>query len=58
MRAREGKTISVNLLIVGFHVEPVTVLEDIEGVDGHRGQDKYQIKDSQCNQQPIEGVLP
>ena len=46
------------LLIISFHVEPVTVLEDTEGVYGNRGEDEYQVKHRQGNQQPIEGVLP
>ena len=46
------------LLIIGFHVKPVLVLEDIEGVYGNRSEDEYQVKHRQGNQQPIEGILP
>ena len=55
---RPEKFMKTILLIISFHVEPVLVLEDIEGVNRNRSEDEYQIKHCQGNQQPIEGVFP
>ena len=52
------KTILFILLIISYYVEPVSILEDIEGVNRNRGEDEYKIKHCQGNQQTIECVFP
>ena len=39
-------------------IEPVAVVEDVEGVDGDGGHHEQQVEHRQRHQQPIEGVLP
>ena len=38
--------------------QPVVVLEEGEGVDGHGGDDEQQVEHGEGHQQPVEGVLP
>ena len=39
-------------------IEPVAVVEDVEGVDGDGGHHEQQVEHRQRHQQPVEGVLP